>query len=315
MKTIVIGIHGIGNKPSKKILKDWWRKSILEGLKKYNYPSRSFDFEMVYWADLLHEKPLDPDVADRDDPLFMAEKYFPESQPIIKPVGFRQKAIEYLEKYYDRLMIKGLLSLENKKITELFIHRHMKDLASYYAPQYIEVKGEKLLVKDAIINRFLDKLKRHSRKKIFLIGHSMGSIIVHDALFEKPADIKIDTLVSIGSPLGQRYVIDKYKNVLKEKSINKFTVPDNIINYWYNLADMEDQVAINHTLSKYYLKNSDGIEIIDKIVKNNYTYDGISNPHKSFGYLRTPEFAEIINSFLVSEKKGLFGWFKSILKS
>jgi hypothetical protein len=314
MKIIVIGIHGIGNKPSSKILKDWWRKSILEGLKKYNYPVHNFNFEMVYWADLLHGKPLDPNVTDRDDPLFMAEKYFPESQPVIKPAGFRQKALEYLEKYYDRLMIKGLLSLENKKITELFIHRHMKDLESYYTPQYIEVNGEKLLVKDAIIKRFLGALKKHSRKKIFLIAHSMGSIIVHDALFEKPRDIKIDTLVSMGSPLGQRYVIDKFKNELNEKSVNKFTVPDNIIGNWYNLADLEDQVAINHTLAKYYLKNSNGLEIIDKIVKNNYSYDGINNPHKSFGYLRTSEFAEILNSFLVTEKKGLFGWLKNLLK-
>jgi hypothetical protein len=314
MQTIVIGIHGIGNKPSAKILKDWWRKSMLEGLKKFNYPSRSFDFELVYWADLLHEKPLDPDVTDRDDPLFMAEKYFPESQTTIKPVGFRQKAIEYLEKYYDRLIIKGLLSLENKTITELFIHRHMKDLARYYTPEYIEVKGERLLVKDAIIKRFLHTLKRHSRKKIFLIAHSMGSIIVHDALFENPTDLKIHTLVSIGSPLGQRYVIDKYKNELKESSLNKFMVPDNVAGSWYNLADLEDQVAINHTLAKYYLKNSNGLEIIDKIVKNKYTYDGISNPHKSFGYLRTPEFAEIINSFLASERQGLFGWLKNLLK-
>jgi hypothetical protein len=314
MKIIVIGIHGIGNKPSSKILKDWWRKSILEGLKKYNYPVHNFSFEMVYWADLLHEKPLDPDVTDRDDPSFMAEKYLPEAQPITKPIGFRQKALEYLEKYYDRLMIKGLLSLENNKITELFIHRHMKDLASYYTSQYIDVNGEKLLVKDAIIKRFLDTLKKHSHKTIFLIAHSMGSIIVHDALFEKPTDIKIETLVSIGSPLGQRYVIDKYKNEIKEKSINKFVVPANIISNWFNLADLEDQVAINHTLAKYYLKNSKGLEIIDKIVKNNYTYDGINNPHKSFGYLRTPEFAEILNSFLVSERKSLFGWLKNLLK-
>jgi PGAP1-like protein len=315
MKIIVIGIHGIGNKPSAKILKDWWRKSILEGLKKNNYPLHSFDFELVYWADMLHEKPLDPNISNRDDPLFMVEKYLPESQPIIKPVGFRQKALEYLEKYYDRLIIKGLLSLENKTITELFIHRHMKDLESYYATQYVKVNGDKLLVKNAIIKRFLDTLKKHSRKKIFLIAHSMGSIIVHDALLENPSDIKIDTLVSIGSPLAQRYVIDKYKNELKEKSVNKFIVPDNVTRYWYNMADLEDQVAINHTLAKYYLKNLNGLEIIDKIVKNNFTYDGITNPHKSFGYLRTPEFAEIINSFLASEKKGLFDWLKSVFKN
>ncbi len=38
MKKIIIGIHGIGNKPPAKILRKWWLNSIYEGLKKYNYP-------------------------------------------------------------------------------------------------------------------------------------------------------------------------------------------------------------------------------------------------------------------------------------
>ena len=314
MRRIIIGIHGIGNKPSPKILSKWWEKSIYEGLKKYNYTSRRFKFEMVYWADLLHEAPLDPKVTNRDDPAFMAEKYLPESQPIIEPIGFRQKAIEYLENYYDKLIVRGILSLDNKTLTELFIHRHMKDLESYYTPKYIEVNGRKLLVKDAVIERLLNTLGKHSRKKILLIAHSMGSIIVHDALIECNCDAEIDTLVSIGSPLAQKYVIDKYQNELKDASTNKFVVPENIKNYWYNLADLEDQVAINHTLSKIYKKNSAGVEINDKVVKNNYSYDVISNPHKSFGYLRTLEFAEIINSFLLRERKGFTGWMKSLFK-
>ena len=34
MPDIIIGIHGLANKPNKKTLEDWWKKSILEGLKK-----------------------------------------------------------------------------------------------------------------------------------------------------------------------------------------------------------------------------------------------------------------------------------------
>ena len=312
MKKIIIGIHGIGNKPPAKVLNKWWKQSICEGLKKYNHTSQRFNFEMVYWADLLHETPLDPDVTNRDDPAFMAEKYLPESEPIIKPTGFRQKAIEYLENYYDKLIVKGILSLDNKMLTELFIHRHMKDLESYYTPKYIEINGEKKLVKDAIIERLLNKLWKHRNKKILLISHSMGSIISHDALLQNIPEVEIDILVSVGSPLGQRYVIDTYKKELKESSINKFIVPENVKSGWYNFADLEDQVAINHSLSDIYRKNSAGLAIHDKIVKNNYSYEGISNPHKSFGYLRTPEFAEIINSFLIKERKGFTGWLKSL---
>jgi len=34
------------------------------------------------------------------------------------------------------------------------------------------------------------------------------------------------------------------------------------------------------------------------VVENDYESDGIENPHKSFGYLRTPEVAMIIDDFL-----------------
>ena len=53
MSKIIIGIHGLGNKPSRAILKEWWQKSIAEGLNKYNYPINQFEFELVYWADIL----------------------------------------------------------------------------------------------------------------------------------------------------------------------------------------------------------------------------------------------------------------------
>jgi len=36
MDKIIIGIHGIGNKPPEDILRNWWLDSILEGAKKYN---------------------------------------------------------------------------------------------------------------------------------------------------------------------------------------------------------------------------------------------------------------------------------------
>jgi hypothetical protein len=34
MPDIITGIHGLANKLNKKTLEDWWKKSILAGLKK-----------------------------------------------------------------------------------------------------------------------------------------------------------------------------------------------------------------------------------------------------------------------------------------
>lgn len=314
MDRVIIGIHGIGNKPPANMLHRWWDESIKEGLRKHNYKVPHFHFEMVYWADILHKSPLSPGQKDSRMPDFMEEQYVTEESPRIIPPGhLRSRAIEYLEKYYDRIIVNGVLSLENKTITELFIHLHMKDLESYYSGKSIEVNGVKRQAKDVIMERLADRLKKFRNKKIMLVAHSMGSIIAQDTLIEITRDINIDTLISIGSPLGQKYVVEKYNEELAQKSVNKLRVPDNVLNAWYNFADMEDQVAVNNRLAEIYIANKLSTGITDAVVKNNYSYNGNVNPHKSFGYLRTPEVAERINSFLNEGKTGMLSRIKELL--
>ncbi len=75
MDKIIIGIHGLGNKPPKYLIEEWWRLSITEGLSKIGKHFSKFDFEMVYWADSLHPDPLNPYEDDEDSELFLSEKY------------------------------------------------------------------------------------------------------------------------------------------------------------------------------------------------------------------------------------------------
>jgi len=66
----------LANKPNKKTLEDWWKKSILEGLKKNcGIDNPVFDFEMVYWADLLYKNPQHEDKAFNFDKLYNDEPY------------------------------------------------------------------------------------------------------------------------------------------------------------------------------------------------------------------------------------------------
>lgn len=56
MSKIIVGIHGLANKPPTDDLTGYWRKSIAEGLRKYCAIKKlNFDFRMVYWADLLYK--------------------------------------------------------------------------------------------------------------------------------------------------------------------------------------------------------------------------------------------------------------------
>jgi|CZKP01.1.fsa_nt_gi hypothetical protein len=310
MSKIIIGIHGLGNKPPKTILTDWWKKSILEGLKKFNHSSTNFEFEMVYWADIFHPIPLDPDEVNKSSPLYLKNRYLPENALNSNESSrLRIKAREYFDKFYGKIVVNEVLSLKYPSLTDLFFHLNMRDLENYYSTFYINHNGIRRLAKQEIIERLSESLKKHKGKKILLISHSMGSIIAHDALIDNLLDLKIDTLISVGSPLGQKYVLRKILEEQKDNLGNKLKVPENIRRNWYNLSDLDDQVALNHLLAELYVSNSKGVKIIDKLVQNNSKVNGTRDPHSSFGYLRTPEFAEIVHSFLSRKRFNLFIWF------
>lgn len=316
MSIIIIGIHGIGNKPPQELLAKWWKEALLEGLRKNNHPVKDFNFELVYWADILHKNPLDPNETNKENPLYLNEPYIPEGKSIIREeTGSRQKALEYLDKYSKNILVNGVLSLSIPTLTELFIHRHLRDLEEYYSNSFTLINKKKRLIREVIIDRLVEVLKKHNRKSIFLVAHSMGSIIAYDALKYYAPEIKIEMLATIGSPLGQEYVINKIQSEPPPDENKKFIVPDNIRLGWYNFSDVKDQVAVNHDLKKIYTENSRGIKIKDVLVHNYYRNSETRNPHKSYGYLRTPEFSEVLNLFLISRKFGLFRWIKNLFSS
>ena len=260
---------------------------------------------MLYWADILHSTPLNVDDKENQNRLYVPEIYPPKPVlPISKSMDFRNKAAEYLSKYYEKIWVEKLLPLNNPKITDLFIHLHLKDLESYYSPLLLDHSGSKRLAREVISERIIQTLKKYQGDDILIIAHSMGSIILHDALMEYGDNEHIHTLVTIGSPLAQNYVIAKMQAESIQLAADKLVVPKNIRERWLNLADLEDQVAINYQLHSYYKKSIRGLAVEDMIVNNTYESNGIQNPHCSFGYLRTPEMANIIQTFLTHKKRG-----------
>jgi hypothetical protein len=314
MSKLIIGIHGLGNKPPQKVLKQWWKASIHEGLKAIGHPGVFFQFELVYWADVLHPEPLDPALSDEKNPFYIEFPYVPATSIEKKePNEFRKKVLDFLEKKMDKIFLKRDLSVIFSSITDIIIRRYFKDLDLYYSATCIDENNEKVLAKDIIRSRLEDIIRKHRRKQILLISHSMGSIIAFEVLDRISNDLKIDTFITLGSPLGQPYVMEKMFSELNDKSVKppKLRTPDSIYKNWYNFADLEDKVAMNYGLSDDYDKNHSGIAPADKIVFNNYVYNQKRNPHKSYGYLRTGDMAEVIYQFLASDRSRFTFWFSN----
>jgi hypothetical protein len=105
MAKVIIGIHGLANKPEKKMQADGWKRSIAEGLQENcGIAAATFSFVDVYWADLLYKHPLHNDNNFDFDALYDQEPYIPAK------AGALQK---YEDKWLDRVRADAQNVLDN----------------------------------------------------------------------------------------------------------------------------------------------------------------------------------------------------------
>ena len=307
MAKVIIGIHGLGNKPKKDLLEEWWKKSIIEGLNKTGVEYKLPKFELIYWADILHEKPLDESIKDKKHPLYLDEGYVPGKDPDVKKdISTRKKVLDWFDVAADKIFLNEDMTVNYSFISDKIIHNYFKDLEAYYENEKVSNNGTSYFARDKIRNSIVEVLMKYKDDDIFLIAHSMGSIVAFDILTFNMPDFKINTFVTIGSPLGIPFVRAK---IAQEKKIGfnntKLKTPLGVQNNWYNFSDLEDDVAINYSLKNDFDENEFGIKAIDFIVNNNYEINNEKNPHKDFGYLRTREFATVLMDFIKAKEKGL----------
>jgi hypothetical protein len=301
MAKIILGIHGLGNKPPKLLLERWWKDALAEGLRVIGRPRPFLKFRLIYWAQYLHPEPLDPAVRDNKNPLYLANPYIPAHTITKKrPTTLRKRVLGYIRRQLDKIMINEDLSINYAAVTDLIIRRYFRDLDIYYSKQCLDSKHCSRPAKDVIREELVRMLRKYRRRDILLIGHSMGSIIAYDVLTQSVLDTTIHTLVTMGSPLGLPPIMIKILAEQRKKPKRHLTArtPENIAKAWHNFFDLKDRVATPYNLSDDYQANTRHVRAVDAIVFNNYEYKGDPNPHNVYGYLRTPELAHVIDAFL-----------------
>ena len=274
MSHIIIGIHGLSNKPAPDVLEKGWKDAILEGLKKNEgVDDISLNFLSVYWADKMYPA-YDPEPDLYKEAKEGAIKTYHENWlDSVKGTTFdwAGDVIDSMKKHF------GMDALADKVLEE-----KLKDLSRYYEEENIRQSLRNLLREAVLENK---------DKRIMLLSHSMGTIIAYDVLRligKQFPRLIVDHLVTLGSPLGLPHV--KYK-IAQESSLVR---TPSIVKKWSNFADKRDPVAIDTKLAGDYEANSSGVKVEDDLVANDWS--GIH--HKSYGYLRTPEVSRVINNFI-----------------
>ena len=189
MTKMIVGIHGLANKPEKEVLADWWESSIREGLdKNCGVKGVSFDFKMVYWADLLYHYPVHQEEKFNFDKLYNQEPYQEAGKGALE---------EYKDGISDKLVAQllGLVGTtvdfakENfgmEKVADWVLGKVLKDLDFYYDENRKigdrSSSGELVLARTVLQDELKNELRPLQGNDIMLIAHSMGSIIAYDVL-------------------------------------------------------------------------------------------------------------------------------------
>ncbi len=316
---IIIGIHGLENKPAKEILEKWWKAAIEEGLRREGNLEKLPLIKIAYWADLLYEKPLDETITDKKNALYLDDKYIPSSQSKNPEIPkYRKRAIDFVKKNLDKVFLKKDLTPKNSFVSDAILRKYFKDLESYYTGNFEDDFSPATEARKIIRERLSKELKKYSGCEIMLIAHSMGTIISYDVLTQIVPEVPIDTFITLGSPLGLPVV---KSNIAKESNLcmdgrSTFPVPPGIIRNWYNFADLQDSVAIHYDIADDFTENANGVKVTDIIISNDYTNENKErNPHNSFGYLRTPEISKVISEFITRIEKTRVQKFMEMVKT
>lgn len=133
---------------------------------------------------------------------------------------------------------------------------------------------------------------------VLLIGHSLGTVIAYDTLWElshqEGVKGKVDFL-TLGSPMGMHYI---HRRLLGMNGSGRKSYPD-LIRRWINLAAEGDVAALKQHLNESFhpmleLGLVESIEDHCHGIYNFFRSDAGLNCHRSYGYMVNPAVGSII---------------------
>ncbi|MEU5757249.1 hypothetical protein [Streptomyces sp. NPDC047829] len=266
----VLAVHGIGNLqqdlepgPAARVLADEWRKSLAEGYAACRLTHLTVpDLAVAYYAHHLSpdERQDHADTADLD-------QLSPEE---------RQIAWEFLhgagaplpreEQGWALAPLRQALhwvANDRRRPAEILARVVVALAREVYS--YMSSPERRWRARATVI----DAVRAHRPRVV--LAHSLGSVVTYEALHEA-ADLSVDLLVTLGSPLGLPGAV--FDALDPAPLDGRGTRPPGV-DHWYNMADPGDLVALPKELGGRFPVDRHGTTSI-----------GLVDFHTLGGYLR-----------------------------
>jgi hypothetical protein len=239
---IIVAVHGIGQQfDGPAVQKDKWQKPLFDGvLMAIGRQLRESDLACAFYGDLFRPSgtkgvglpPYDErDVAD------------PWEQQLLE-AWWREAAVVEPDR------VESPEAATKLGRTPRFVQRaldalsHSRFFAGIAENAFIfDLKQVYLYLHDRAIRRDVRERVEavvDAQQTRVLVGHSLGSVVAYECLCAHP-EWKVNTLVTLGSPLGIRNLIF---DLLEPAPQNGLGVWPGSVRSWVNIADEGDIVAL-----------------------------------------------------------------------
>lgn len=297
---LILYVPGLLPKPPAEVHREALRRCMVAGVRKADpdtaarIDADAHAFDVVAWTFDFYGEHRDYGIdSDAVDDVIETRRAGPHD--VADATSWQRRATRWLYHLGDRLPFL-IPHLANERMV-----MHMDDLRRYNR----DING--------IAEHVREMLKLPLRaawaggRPVLLVGHSMGSVIAYESLWQMTHvhdDQRVlDTLLTMGSPLGQAYVQQRLCGRDRE---GRDRYPHNI-RRWLNVAAVGDLTAIDPTLANDYgaMLELGLVETIDdRIVFNFFRLEGELNVHAEYGYFANESVGALIADWWQSTREG-----------
>ncbi|WP_448700977.1 hypothetical protein ACFGVR_02760 [Mucilaginibacter sp. AW1-3] len=307
-------IHGIANKPEEKKLVKIWLDALAGDLlgndDGLDLGASGVTTSMIYWADVLYDKPLEEVVAESvinfenaegialsanvDADMSWREGLTGEEKAMVDALAAKLAVDTLVSDVALPTQAEMAITLERIPLP-WFVKRKLmawllKDVHHYlFNTNYSPRPGVSYNVQDEIRRRTLEKLNAVNTDKHIVVSHSMGTVIMYDCLKRVTGCPPINGLMTIGSPLG----IDEVQDKLAPEWSREDGYPAKVNGPWINVYDMLDPVTgFDGNIANDFKQN--GNEVIQVIKEENWG----AWRHNITQYFSEPKLRQALKSML-----------------
>ncbi len=277
---LLLYVPGLKSKPPPSVHAEALWTCLLEGVRRADpaiaahMQERAGVFDVVGWNYDFYGVYRDIGL-DRAGIAEVLKQRQAGPRDIAEATSLRRRAVRRLYQLADRLpFLIPQIADENLEL-------HLRDLRRYVKNVDDIAEATRRLVKLPL------RAAARAGRPIMVIGHSMGSVIAWDALWQlsraSRADVRVDLFLTMGSPLGERTI---QRCLLGAQAEGAERYPDNI-RRWVNIAAVGELTAIDrHLANDYGVMVELGLveEIVDYEVYNYFRYGDELNVHSEYGY-------------------------------